>query len=170
MRRAAHPSPGSGTTKARQFLNERKAVAAVEFAIIGAPLLLMIVEIFQSALFVYNTSRLDAATHEAARQILTGSVQKGGQTAAQFRTNLCSMLPVTIPCSSVIVNLQTFPEASFPGGFYSFVNSTRSAIIVPPLDRRTLFVRAAAEARQCPALAHQRPALPPMMARPSGLK
>jgi Flp pilus assembly protein TadG len=89
---------GSGTAKARQFLNERKAVVAVEFAIIGAPLLLMIVEIFQSALFVYNTSRLDAATHEAARQILTGSVQKGGQTAAQFRTNLCSMLPVTIPC------------------------------------------------------------------------
>jgi Flp pilus assembly protein TadG len=134
MRRAAHPGPGSGATKARQFLNERKAMAAVEFAIIGAPLLLMIVEIFQSALFVYNTSRLDAATHAAARQIITGSVQKGGQTAAQFRTNLCSALPATIPCSSVIVNLQTFPQASFPGGFYSFVNSTQTAIIVPPLD------------------------------------
>ena len=109
-------------------------MAAVEFAIIGAPLLLMIVEIFQSALFVYNSSRLDAATHTAARQIITGSVQKGGQTAAQFRTNLCSALPVTIPCSSVIVNLQTFSQASFPGGFYSFVNSTQSGIIVPPLD------------------------------------
>jgi Flp pilus assembly protein TadG len=109
-------------------------MAAVEFAIIGAPLLLMLVEIFQSALFVYNTSRLDAATHAAARQIITGSVQKGGQTAAQFLTNLCSQLPVTIPCGSVIVNLQTFPQASFPGGFYSFVNNTQSAIIVPPLD------------------------------------
>jgi Flp pilus assembly protein TadG len=86
MRRAAHPGPGSGAATARQFVNERKAVAAVEFAIIGAPLLLMIVEIFQSALFVYNTSRLDAATHAAARQIMTGSVQKGGLTAAQFRT------------------------------------------------------------------------------------
>ncbi len=134
MRRAAHPGPGSAATKARQFLNERKAMAAVEFAIIGAPLLLMLVEIFQSALFVYNSSRLDAATHAAARQITTGSVQAGGQTAAQFRTNLCSALPVTIPCSSVIVNLRTFPQASFPGGFYSFVNGTQTAIIVPPLD------------------------------------
>src|SRR5580704_774593 len=134
MRRAVHPGPRSEAATARQFLNERKAMAAVEFAIIGAPLLLMLVEIFQSALFVYNSSRLDAATHEAARQIMTGSVQKGGLTAAQFRTNLCSQLPVTIPCGSVIVNLQTFPQASFPGGFYSFVNSTQSAIIVPPLD------------------------------------
>jgi hypothetical protein len=50
MRRAAHSGPGSGATKARQFVNERKAMAAVEFAIIGAPLLLMLVEIFQSAL------------------------------------------------------------------------------------------------------------------------
>src|ERR1700730_15318450 len=132
--RAAHPGPRSEAETARQFLNERKAMAAVEFAIIGAPLLLMLVEIFQSALFVYNSSRLDAATHEAARQIMTGSVQKGGLTAAQFRANLWSQLPVTIPCGSVIVNLQTFPQASFPGGFYSFVNSTQTGIIVPPLD------------------------------------
>jgi Flp pilus assembly protein TadG len=134
MRRAAHPGPGSGVTNARRFLTERKAMAAVEFAIIGAPLLLMLVEIFQSALYVYNTSRLDAATHIAARQITTGSVQAGGQTAAQFRTNLCSNLPATIPCGSVIVNTRTFPQASFPGGFYSFVNGTQTAIIVPPLD------------------------------------
>ncbi len=134
VRQAAHPGPGSGAATARQFLNERKAMAAVEFAMIGAPLLLTIVEIFQSALFVYNFSRLDAATHAAARQIITGAVQAGGLTAAQFRTNLCSLLPATIPCGSVIVNLQTFSEASFPGGFYSFVNGTQTAINVPPLD------------------------------------
>ena len=38
MRRAAHPGPSSRSAAgARQFLNERKAVAAVEFAMIGAP-------------------------------------------------------------------------------------------------------------------------------------
>jgi Flp pilus assembly protein TadG len=135
MRRAAHPGPSSRSAAgARQFLNERKAMAAVEFAMIGAPLLLTLVAIFQSALFVYNSSRLDAATHVAARQIITGAVQAGGLTAAQFRTNLCSLLPVTIPCGSVIVNLRTFSEASFPGGFSSFVNGTQTAINVPPLD------------------------------------
>jgi Flp pilus assembly protein TadG len=134
-RLAAHHGPGPRAAVARQFLNERKAMAAVEFAMIGAPLLLTIVAIFQGALFVYNSSRLDAAAHVAARQITTGTVQAGGMTAAQFRTNLlCPPLPATIPCSSVIVNLQTFSEASFPGGFYAFVNGTQTAIIVPPLD------------------------------------
>ncbi len=109
-------------------------MAAVEFAMIGAPLLLTIVAIFQSALFIYDSSRLDAATRAAARQIQTGSVQAGGLTAAQFRTNLCSQLPAAIPCGSIIVNLQTFSEASFPGGFYSFVNGTQTAVNVPPLD------------------------------------
>jgi Flp pilus assembly protein TadG len=134
MRLAAHPGPGSRAPAARQFLNERKAMAAVEFAMIGAPLLLTIVAIFQSSLYIYNSSRLDAATHVAARQITTGAVQGGGTTAAQFRTNLCALLPATIPCGSVIVNLQTFSEASFPGGFYNFVNGTQTGIIVPPLD------------------------------------
>jgi Flp pilus assembly protein TadG len=120
---------------ARGFLKERKAAVAVEFAMIGAPLLLMILEIFQSALFVYCSGMIDHATQAAARQIMTGSVQNGSLTAAQFRTNLlCPLLPATMPCSSVIVNLQTFSEAAYPSGFYSFVNSTQTAIVIPPLD------------------------------------
>ena len=120
---------------ARGFLKERKAAVAVEFAMVGAPLLLIILEIFQSALFVYFSGMLDHATQSAARQIRTGSVQNGTLTAAQFRNNLlCPLLPAAMPCTNVIVNLQTFSEAAYPGGFFSFVNSTQTAIIIPPLD------------------------------------
>jgi Flp pilus assembly protein TadG len=72
--------------KVRTFVQESKAMAAVEFAIIGLPFLLMIAEIFQSALFVFDSAALDSATQAAARQILTGSVQNGNLTATQFRT------------------------------------------------------------------------------------
>ncbi|MGH6811045.1 MAG: TadE/TadG family type IV pilus assembly protein [Methylocella sp.] len=110
-------------------------MAAVEFAMIGAPLVLIFLEIFQSGLFVYDSASLNHATQAAARQIMTGEVQKEGLTAAQFRTNLlCPLLPATMPCGNVIVNLQTFSEADYPSGFYSFVNSTQTAIIIPPLD------------------------------------
>lgn len=134
VRRAAHPGPGSETGTASQFLNERKAVAAVEFAIVGLPFLLIIVETFQSALFVYNSASLDNATYAAARKILTGSVQNGNMTAAQFRTNLCSQLPAVMPCSNVIVNLQAFSGASYPGGYDNYVNGTQTAVNMPPLD------------------------------------
>jgi Flp pilus assembly protein TadG len=120
---------------AREFFRKRSAVVAVEFAMIGAPFLLMILEIFQSALFVYCSGMLDHATQAAARRIMTGSVQNGSLTAAQFRTNLlCPQLPATMPCGNVIVNIRTFSEAASPGGFYSFVNAAQTAILVPPLD------------------------------------
>jgi len=108
---------------------------------IGAPFLLMILEIFQSALFVYYSGMLNHAAQSTARQIMTGSVQNEGLTATQFKTNLlCPLLPATMSCSSVIVNLQTFSEAGYPGGFYAFVNSTQTGIIVPPLnDSQTSF-------------------------------
>jgi Flp pilus assembly protein TadG len=79
---------------ARGFLKERKAAVAVELAIIGAPFLLMILEIFQSALFVYYSGMLNHATESAARQILVGSVQNGSLTQTQFLNNLlCPLLP-----------------------------------------------------------------------------
>ncbi len=119
----------------RRFIAEQKAGVAVEFAMIGAPFLLMILEIFQSALFVYDSGMLNHATQAVARQILTGSVQNANLTATQFRTNLlCPLLPAAMSCSNVIVNLQTFSEAEYPGGFYSFVNSTQTGIVIPPLD------------------------------------
>jgi Flp pilus assembly protein TadG len=137
-RQGTDPCHGSGIVplrNARGFFHERSAAVAVEFAMIGAPFLLMILEIFQSALFVYCSGMLDHATQAAARQIMTGSVQNGSLTAAQFRTNLlCPQLPATMPCGNVIVNLQTFSEAAYPGGFYSFVNAAQTAIIMPPLD------------------------------------
>ncbi len=132
------PCRGSGRAlprTARVFFRERSAVVAVEFAMIGAPFLLMILEIFQSALFVYCSGMLDHAAQAAARKIMTGSVQNGSLTAAQFRTNLlCPQLPATMPCANVIVNIQTFSEAAYPGGFYSFVNAAQTAIVIPPLD------------------------------------
>jgi len=108
---------------------------AVELPIIGAPFLLMILEIFQSALFVYYSGMLNHATESAARQILVGSVQNGSLTQTQFLNNLlCPLLPAAMSCGNVIVNLQTVSEAGYPGGFYAFVNRTQTAIIIPPLN------------------------------------
>jgi Flp pilus assembly protein TadG len=121
--------------KVRNFVQESKAMAAVEFAIIGLPFLLMIAEIFQSALYVFDSAALDSATQAAARQILTGSVQNGNLTATQFQTNvLCPLLPAVMPCGNVIVNLQAFSAVAYPGGYDNYVNSTQTAIIMPPLN------------------------------------
>jgi Flp pilus assembly protein TadG len=117
------------------FVKGRRGATAVEFALVAVPFLAMMFEIFQNAMFVYFSGALDQATISSARQIMTGSVQNQSLTAAQFRSQiLCPALPVAMSCNNVVVNLQTFSEADFPGGFYSFINASQTGIIVPPLD------------------------------------
>ncbi|HXW73097.1 MAG TPA: TadE/TadG family type IV pilus assembly protein [Methylocella sp.] len=119
--------------RAGVFLKDRKAAVAAEFALIAAPFIFSMMEIFQSALFVYYSASLNYATESAARQALVGSVQNGGLTATQFRTNLiCPLLPSSMTCSNVIINVQGVPEALSPGGFYAFVSN--NSIVIPPLN------------------------------------
>jgi Flp pilus assembly protein TadG len=126
MRRAR----GVATTPLFQcFLKDRKAVTAVEYALIGPVFVFMIAEFF------YTSSALNYATKNVARQIMTGAVQSTKLNQAQFINNiLCPQLPSTIPCSSVIVNIQTFSSATYPGGFYGFVNNTQTGLVIPPLN------------------------------------
>jgi Flp pilus assembly protein TadG len=106
-----------------KLIEERKAAAAVEIAMIGAPLFL-ILEIFQSALFVYESGMLNHATQSAARQVMVGSVQNGGSNRGAVQNQFAMpAAPRAMPCSNV-VNLQAFSETS---GFYNFVNSTQTA-------------------------------------------
>jgi Flp pilus assembly protein TadG len=116
----------------RAFIKGRSAATAVEFGLIAVPFMAMMLEILQNAFFVYVSGALDQATVAAARQIMTGSVQNQSLTAAQFRTQiLCPMLPLTMSCNNVIVNIQNYSESS---GFTSFLNAAQTSIVVPPLN------------------------------------
>ncbi len=119
----------------RRFLTATTGSAAVEFALVGGVAILLVVEAMQAGLYFFVSASLDRATAKAARQILTGGVSGQSLTAAQFRSQvLCPLLPSMMPCSNVITNIQTVPEGTSPNGFYSFVNSDQSGIIVPAMD------------------------------------
>ena len=85
-------------------------------------------------LILYFNQALDYATAKAARQVMIGTVQNAGTSQAAFQTLVCSNLPAAFNCSNVIVNIQTATEAAQPGGYYAFVNSDQSALIIPTLS------------------------------------
>ena len=117
------------------FRHDVKGSVAIEFAIIGAACIWLIVETMQAGFFFYTSAALNNATARAARQILTGSVSQNGLTAAQFRTQvLCPFLPAAMPCSSVVTNIQSVSEDVQPNGFYQFVNAAQTAVITPAMD------------------------------------
>ncbi len=137
MRVIAGRKPGAASQRHCRglFIDDRRAAAAVEFALVAAPMLLMVMAVLQSALYVYFSGQLDHATQNAARQILTGTIQNAGTSAADFRNKiLCPLLPSVMSCNNVVVNLQAFSGGTYPSGFYNFVNSAKTGIIIPPLD------------------------------------
>lgn len=72
--------------------DEERGVAAVEFAVLGLPFVVLTLWLFQLALVVLASSMLQNALVEASRQIRTGALQSATTTptAASFVTLVCS--------------------------------------------------------------------------------
>ncbi|HEX4767468.1 MAG TPA: TadE family protein [Lichenihabitans sp.] len=119
----------------RDFSAAKAGSAAVEFAFVGGVAIFLVIEAMQTGFYFFVSASLDRATTKAARQILTGGVSGQGLTALQFRSQvLCPLLPSLMPCANVVTNIQTVPEGTSPNGFYSFVKSDQSGIIMPTMD------------------------------------
>ncbi|MDO9430090.1 MAG: TadE/TadG family type IV pilus assembly protein [Pseudomonadota bacterium] len=63
------------TALIRRFVGERRGAIAVEFAIIGIPMLMLMFGVLELALILLVTATLDSATDFAARKIRTGQFQ-----------------------------------------------------------------------------------------------
>jgi Flp pilus assembly protein TadG len=120
---------------ARRFRAHEDAAAAVEFALVSVLLFLSVFFVLGLSLILFLNQQLDYATMKSARQIMTGYVQKNNLSQTAFRTQVvCGYLPAIFDCNNVIVNVQSAQQAASPGGFYAFVRSDLSGLIVPTLS------------------------------------
>ena len=117
------------------FHRDERGATAVEFAIVASALILSILFVMTVGLYLYLNQALDYATSKAARQIMIGAAQTAAVPQGAFAaTYVCPYLPAAIPCANVLVNIQSATEAAQPGGYYVFVNSNQSGLIVPTLS------------------------------------
>ncbi len=99
----------------RHFAANRRAAAAVEFALVAGPLVFMICACLELGMIVLVSATLDNATDLMARNIRTGITTSTNTTATQFKQSICDnmgWLSATCP-SSLNVDVQTYP--SFAG-------------------------------------------------------
>ena len=99
-------------TRADGLLRRRDGAAAVEFALVSAPLIALILAIVQVGLIIYATQALQTAAAAASRLILTGQVQTQNMTASQFGQTVCNDAKF-FTCSGLMVDVQTY--SSFSG-------------------------------------------------------
>jgi Flp pilus assembly protein TadG len=95
----------------KTFIGEKRGAAAVEFALVAAPFLALLVALLQTALVFFAGRVLDETTEEASRYILTGQAQTANMTQSGFATWVCGKTFALFNCKNFMINVQNY--ASF---------------------------------------------------------
>ena len=121
------------------FIRDASGATAVEFGIVSLPLFLTILFLMSIGYISFIVQGLDLTAKKVARQVRIGAVQSMQLSQQQFLTQVvCPVLPPTVQCANVIVNLQnvayTNGNAYNYNSYNNFVNSSQTGLIIPPLS------------------------------------
>jgi Flp pilus assembly protein TadG len=98
----------------KHFAVCQKGATAVEFALVAAPFMALLVALLETALVFFAGRVLDEVTEEASRYILTGQAQNANVTQAGFSNYICTgsntaaLVSALFTCSKLLVNVQTY--------------------------------------------------------------
>ena len=101
-----------GRNRLRALIRDSRGATAVEFALVAAPFLALIVGLIQVFLIFFAQSVLENAVRASARQILTGQTQTQdaslSSTAAQaaFHNTVCANANVLFTCAGLMVDVE----------------------------------------------------------------
>jgi Flp pilus assembly protein TadG len=84
----------------RSFIKNRKGSAAIEFAILALPFIVLIFAIVEIAIMFFVDSGLDAALHKTVRQVRVGTAKTGAWNLAKFKDTVCSELSYSFSCAA----------------------------------------------------------------------
>ena len=90
----------------------RRAVTAVETALIMAPFLTICFGVIETAMLYYVAAALEGQVAEASRQIRTGNVQDSANPQAAFAALLYGNLQNLIACENVVIDVRRFASFS----------------------------------------------------------
>lgn len=94
------------------FRADRRGTAAIEFAFVAGPFLLMMFAVIELALTFLVSTSLDTASSRTARRIRTGEFQNASETAQKFKQDLCARMTwLSGDCmSALVVDARIYPD------------------------------------------------------------
>src|SRR5258708_1967338 len=95
------------SASAAGFVQREDGAAALEFAIIPAPFIAIILATRQTALAFFAGQVLESAVADSSRQILTGSAQNANMTQSGFATAVCDKVQALFNCGKLMIDVQT---------------------------------------------------------------
>ena len=103
---------GPGRHRRGGFLADERGATAVEFALVAAPFIALLVAIIQTFLVIFAGQLLETVVTQASRQILTGQAQSAGMTQDQFATLVCNQVRILFNCNNLMIDVETYSAFS----------------------------------------------------------
>ncbi|ARQ02800.1 TadE/TadG family type IV pilus assembly protein [Pseudorhodoplanes sinuspersici] len=92
-----------------RFLRRKDGAAAVEFAFVMVPFLMLMFAIMETALIFFAGQTLETAAANSGRLILTGQAQSQKFDAAKFKQEVCARVYALFDCEGgLIVDVRTY--------------------------------------------------------------
>ena len=89
-----------------------KGAAVVEFALVAAPFLALLMALFQTVLVFFAERVLDEITEQGGRYIMTGQAQQANMTQSGFATYVCQNTFALFNCKNFMINVQSYNSFS----------------------------------------------------------
>lgn len=104
-------SGSAATTKRRRsrfaaFAGNDSGATAVEFALVAAPFLALIIALIQTFLVFFAQQLLESVVRQSSRLVMTGQVQGQQMTQAAFKQKVCDQVVIFFNCSGFMVDVQ----------------------------------------------------------------
>lgn len=157
MRSSGHDgNPGQGMDKTRMTTRLRRGLrrfaracggnAAIEFAIVGPPFLLLLIGIFETAAITFVTAHIESSVQDSGRQIRTGAVQASADPLATFENLLCDQLEPIVTCDErLIIDVRPLPGFDVAGSppFFDANGNPQNNVFDPGAAGDVILVRVA---------------------------
>lgn len=86
-----------------KFIKNRKGSAAIEFALLAIPFIVVMFSIVEVAMMFFVNSALDSALHKTIRNIRTGTATAQAWDMSRFKMELCKNLAYSFSCSNSVL-------------------------------------------------------------------
>jgi Flp pilus assembly protein TadG len=94
------------------FFRDKKGATAVEFGLVAAPFIALVVGIIQTFLTFFAQQLLEQVVKQSSRLILTGQAQAASLTQTQFSQKVCQQVVILFNCNNLIINVQAYNSFS----------------------------------------------------------
>ncbi len=108
-----------------RLCRDRSGGAAVEFAIIAMPFILLLLAVLEVGLVYFANFSLENAAAQGARLIRTGQAQTQSFDAAKFKTEVCKYIAPPVTCSGLKLDVRHY--ANFSGAGSDLTNPLDSS-------------------------------------------